>query len=85
VHRGRRSIGLSLSELLLAVVVVGVLAGVVGLGGQECRASKQIDPPGSVPKSTLQRTWDAMERTPPSLSTVIERFEVANEQERSRL
>jgi hypothetical protein len=42
-------------------------------------ASKQIDPEGQPFKSTLQRTWDAMDRTPPGLDTVIPRFQVTEE------
>jgi len=42
-------------------------------------ASKQIDAEGMPFKSTLQRTWDAMDRTPPTLSSVIERFDVTRE------
>jgi len=59
--------------------MVLALAALVGLSGRECGASKQIDPEGMPFKSTPQRAWDAMDRTPPSLSSVIERFDVANE------
>jgi len=62
-----------------AAAAAAAVVVLVGLVVRDSGASKQIDPEGLPFKSTLQRTWDAMDRTPPSLSTVIEHFDVTEE------
>jgi hypothetical protein len=69
----------SLIAACRAAVTALALTALVGLAGGGSLASKQIDPPGTVTKSIVQLTWDAQDRTPPGLDTVIERFEVSDE------